>query len=90
MFSQMCGRREEVADVVAECAVHVKIPAARFARRRHAHIPGPREMSENQRHRAADGGAQHGVRDVSHLHIDGVNDEHTDERCKRDTADNGS
>lgn len=72
--------------MVSERAVHVEIPAARVVRRRHAHVPRAREVSEGPLHRLADRGQQCGVGDVAHVNVDGVDYEHIVKCCKGDTA----
>ena len=89
-FSQAIGSRQEPRNVMAESSSDVKVPTARFGRRRDAHVPGAHKVSERRMHGLLDRDGDRRLGDIPNFNVNCIDDEHRPQRCKGGTVSSSS
>ena len=84
--SKTIGSGQEPRDMMTESSSEVKVPAARFGSRRHAHVPSTDEVAERGMHSLLDRAGDRRVGDVSNLNVNRIDDEHQPQRCNCGTV----
>jgi hypothetical protein len=67
---------QEGRDVVAECSPDAQVPTPWFVRRRDMHVPRSDEVTQCSLNGLPDNGDDRGIRDVSNLDVNRIDDEH--------------